>query len=269
MENEAATAIVVRMRDEASQKLEQFGSKVKQTHVNLQRLGMQFTIVGGAITAMMVLAAKAADKNGEMAASIERVRQEMGVLVEKIGTAVLPMVLNFLEVIKNVFAVVNLIPTPLVQIGAVLGTIGGVMLTVAGSVLMFVNTLKSLGITLAFVKSLALGPVGILSAVAALGVAAGVSAALASYEHGGQVPGPAGQAQLAVVHGGETILPAGRLQPAMATILPISRLQPAAATVNINIGHYYGDDTSRRELARDIHRIIREESRLRAVGRNP
>jgi hypothetical protein len=48
-------------------------------------------------------------------------------------------------------------------------------------------------------------------------------AALPSFQYGGTVPGPIGSAQLAVVHGGETITPAGQ------------RALTVAQTINFNV----------------------------------
>jgi hypothetical protein len=75
----------------------------------------------------------------------------------------------------------------------------------------------------------------------------------AGFDTGGVVPGPIGAPQLAVVHGGETILPTHKQ--------PMSVTQPSMVetTVNVNVNGFVNED-SIQQLTDALHEITRREN---------
>lgn len=74
--------------------------------------------------------------------------------------------------------------------------------------------------------------------------ATGRQAHIPNFQYGGIVPGAIGSPVPIMAHGGEQFLGAGR-----------------AAGLTVNIGSYMGDETSRRELTRDLEDIMRQDGR--------
>jgi hypothetical protein len=73
-----------------------------------------------------------------------------------------------------------------------------------------------------------------------------------SYASGGIVPGPIGQPQLAIVHGGEQFAGVGN--------------SFSGGGLTVNVGNYLGDDISRRKLMRDLKQLMGEDDRRNQFG---
>ena len=87
----------------------------------------------------------------------------------------------------------------------------------------------------------------VANAAAVGGATSSGSASVPGYQFGGIVPGPLGAPQLAVVHGGERIIPTGR---------------SSSGGVTINIGTLYGTS---REVAEQTARYLAAQLRREGV----
>lgn len=91
---------------------------------------------------------------------------------------------------------------------AAFATFAGAFLLLAPTIAKSLVILKSMAGVMAVLRALT-GPTGIAIALASVGVGLAVNAAVQSFQKGGVVAGPVGSAQLAIVHGGETVIPVG------------------------------------------------------------
>lgn len=178
MADEAAITIVMRMRDEASQKMADFGAKTQELETQLTEAGTIMGVAGAAMVAMTVMAAKAADENGELAAAFAEVKEEAGEFMKQVGEGVLPILLVLLDVLTSVLKIMNMIPAPVLKIAGAIGFMGGSALLAIGALLMFIVTMGKLVraykeiIKLQIVqKALTMGPLGWAAIAGGLAVA--------------------------------------------------------------------------------------------------
>lgn len=216
--------IFLRLRDEASAGIRDFGREVGEvsgvsrlTVGELRTLGTTMGLVGGGLIALTVLAARQADTAGRMNQRLAQTNTQMRELATTVGSAVLPIILAFLDAMNATLEVVNALPGPLVQIGGGLALIGGGLLAVLGATAIFISILKELNailrinIILQGIAKALQGPIGIAQIAAAVVVGAGLGAVtgaiVAGSFQGGteRVPGPPGQPRLIVAHGGESV----------------------------------------------------------------
>ncbi len=215
--------IFLRLRDEATagvrnlgRELGNLGGVAKLSAGELRTVGTVIGVAGAGLIAMAVLAARAADTQGRLGQRVNDLRGNLNQLAQTIGTAVLPIMLKFLELANATLEVINKLPAPLLQVGGGLALIGGGLLTVLGSMALFISIMKELNailkinIVLQTISKALQGPAGIIQVAAAVGagvaIVATVGALSGSFQGGtNQVPGPPGQARLVVAHGGESI----------------------------------------------------------------
>ncbi len=231
---DTTVTIVMKMRDEASQKLSGFNAKLERTSSALGTAGSQMVLFGGAMTAVLIMAARSADSQGRLAAAVSRTRVELKQFVRTVGEGVLPVLLISLNVLTKLLEVLNKLPGPLIQIGAGFAVIATSVVALMGSVFLmikaFVEMNKVLRINIALQAIMrALSGVGIGTVAAALAVGAGTVVAT-----GGII-----KATEALGGGGGGI-----------------------NNITINTGAMMGNETEARAFARRITDVQREERRI-------
>jgi hypothetical protein len=84
------------------------------------------------------------------------------------------------------------------------------------------------------------------------------------FDTGGIVPGPRGKPQLAIVHGGETVLPTHKSSPVSTTSTSGSSLAGGVTLVLAPQGNIYGDEALRRtldEFGASVERMVNDPNR--------
>ena len=216
--------VFLRLRDEATAGVRQFSRELgnmtgaaRLSAGELRTLGTIIGVAGGSLVAMAVLAARAADGQNRLGQRVNDLKGNLNELAQTVGTALLPVMLTFLDAANATLEVVNKLPDPLVQIGGGLALIGGGLLTVLGSMALFISILKELNailkvtIVLQTIQRALSGPLGIALVIGAVALGAGAAALVSgigpgSFQGGTErVPGPPGSPQLVIAHGGESI----------------------------------------------------------------
>lgn len=231
--NDVVLGIILQLKDEATSQLNNFTKNVSDHRREMRRASTEAIMYGGAITALAVLAAHAADSSNMMGSAFNRTKAELGSLMKTIGEGALPIIVVFLNSLNGLLKIINLIPAPLLQSAGAVMLIGGSMLVAFGTILKFILVLQSLkkamlelAVGQAILKALT-GPVG----WAQIGIGLGIAAASVGAIYGLSRMGSSGGA-------------------------------PAAQTVNINSQAFAGSKVEARKFGTTIQQITREGTRI-------
>jgi len=203
----------------------------------------------------------------EMVDPFEQVKNAVGDLAQAIAGPLIEPMTTMLNKFAEIALKLSEVNPGLMTFVSISAAAAGVLLTVGGAVAMMLPTimktvkiLKSWAAVQAVITALT-GPWGIALAAAAVATGIGVAKAVGAFQYGGTVPGPAGQPQLAIVHGGEKY--AG-----VNGQYPIDGGESPTVIVKVEGGLFLNDDRDMDKLAVAVAEAQRRMSRG-TTGRNP
>ncbi len=226
------------------------GIQFDKTMNTLERFALVESKIGGAAAAMVD--------------PFEQVKNALGDLAQAVAAPLVGPLTKFLGKMAEIALKLSEVNPGIATFGAIAASAAGVILTLGGAVAIIlpslvqrVRLLESIAAVQAVVTALT-GPMGIAIAAAAIGVGFATAAAVKNFQSGGVVPGPIGQPQLAVVHGGERITPVGGRTSGGTGGVVVNFQQPV----------FMNDERSMMQLANLITEAQRRRSRG-TVGRLP
>ena len=224
-------------------------------------VGLQFEKTMGVMERFAFVESKIGGLAEGMVNPFEQVENAIGDLAQAIAGPLIKPMTEMLQKFADIALKLSNVNPGLMTFVSIAAAAAGVLATFAGAMAIMLPTLvqtvkilKSWAAVQAVITALT-GPMGIAIAAAAIGVGFATAAAIKSFQFGGVVPGPVGQPQLAVVHGGETITPA-----------------ESGGAVNVNFPpgsiYFFTDDRALMRLATLVSDAQRRRSQG-TVGVNP
>ena len=130
MAQEAATTIVLRMRDEATPKMQQFSGTMQQAQIQSLQLGVALTAMGGALTAIGSLLNQIDNPTAKMAATFLTISGAVLATAAAIGASIGP-IRSLIKILREWAALQTFIvaltgPLGLATIAAAVGVTAGV-----------------------------------------------------------------------------------------------------------------------------------------------